>query len=60
MIALVATADAHTGVVRERSHPELYDVATFGVAVIAVIVARRALRQRFAKRRNPPPAPPKD
>lgn len=52
MAALVATAGAHTGVVREKTHPELYDVATFAVAVIAIVIVRRALRARFARKRQ--------
>ncbi len=52
MSRLIATAEAHSGVVRERTHPELYDVATFALAVVAVIIVRRALRARFAKRRK--------
>lgn len=55
---MIGTALAHSGVVAPRAHPELYDVATFAIAVLAVIVVRRALRARFAKRRDADP--PKD
>ncbi|MBX9880615.1 MAG: hypothetical protein K2X73_01445 [Sphingomonas sp.] len=47
--ALVA---AHSGVVRQRTGPELSDVVLFAVAVIAVAAVRIALRRRFAKRRE--------
>ncbi|MGJ3647477.1 hypothetical protein ACLB0R_03245 [Sphingomonas sp. GlSt437] len=43
---------AHSGLVRERTHPELYDVVTFAFAVLAVIFVRRALRARFARKRD--------
>jgi|GEM_PF-5061886 len=52
MATLVPPAGAHTGVVREKTHPELYDVATFAVAVIAIVIVRRALRARFARKRQ--------
>lgn len=49
MIALVA---AHSGAVRERTGPELSDVALFVLAVAAVAFLRWALRRRFAARRR--------
>lgn len=58
MSALIATAQAHSGVVTQRTHPELYDIATFALAVIVVIIVRRALRKRFARRRDQ--QPPRD
>ena len=48
----IPPALAHTGVVAPRTHPELYDIATFAIAIVLVIVVRRALRARFAKRRS--------
>ena len=57
MTAPVTTADvpAHSGLVRERTHPELYDIVTFIVAAVLIVLLRRALRARFAKRRDLPP-----
>lgn len=49
---MIATAEAHSGVVAPRTHPELYDIVTFAVAIVLVIFVRRALRARFAKRRE--------
>ncbi|MEH3038116.1 MAG: hypothetical protein PGN23_16740 [Sphingomonas adhaesiva] len=44
-----ALADTgHDGIVRARTMPELSDVALFVLAVVAIWLARRALRRRFA------------
>jgi hypothetical protein len=51
----VAEVAAHSGQVRERTHPELYDIVTFALAVASVILVRRALRARFARKRVEPP-----
>lgn len=46
---MVLVSAAHTGVPRPRTAPELSDAALFVMAVVGVIVVRRALRARFAK-----------
>jgi len=46
---------AHSGQVQPRTHPELYDIATFALAVVVVIVLRRAMRARIAAKRDDPP-----
>lgn len=57
MTGLIATAYAHSGVIRTRTHPELYDIVTFALAVVVIIFVRRALRARFARRRRRDAAP---
>lgn len=48
--ALVARP--HSGVIHSRSMPELSDIALFGMAVLGVWIVRRAMRARFAGRRE--------
>lgn len=49
MIAVLAYAGGHSGIVHPRTGPELSDVALFVVAAVGVWLARRALRRRFRK-----------
>ncbi len=42
----------HTGTATPRTGPELSDLALFAVAAIAVWLVRRALRRRFAARKD--------
>lgn len=42
----------HSGLPAPRTGPELSDIALFGVAALAIIIVRRALRKRFARRRE--------
>ncbi|QQV76894.1 hypothetical protein H5J25_16120 [Sphingomonas aliaeris] len=45
-------AQPHSGVIHSRSMPELSDIALFGMAVLGVWIVRRAMRARFAGRRE--------
>jgi hypothetical protein len=45
-------AQPHTGVIHTRSMPELSDIALFVMAVLGVWIVRRAMRARFAARRE--------
>lgn len=45
-------AQAHTGVVKIRTHPEPSDIALFVMAGVGVWLVRRAMRARFAARRK--------
>ena len=47
MLALLAVASGHTGVVHPRTGPALSDFALFLAAALAVWLTRRALRRRF-------------
>ncbi|MGR6329780.1 hypothetical protein ACU5AX_11995 [Sphingomonas sp. XXL09] len=49
MIALLAYADGHSGIVHPRSAPEWSDVALFVVAAAGLWWVRRRLRRRFQK-----------
>jgi len=50
---MTATASIpHTGMPAPRTGPELSDIALFGVAAMAIIIVRRALRKRFARSRD--------
>ena len=49
---MTGIALAHSGVVTERTHPELYDIVTFIVAAVLIVLLRRALRNRFRKQRD--------
>jgi hypothetical protein len=42
----------HSGIVKPRTAPELSDVLLFVIAAFGVVIVRRALRARFAKRRD--------
>ncbi|MBY0582165.1 MAG: hypothetical protein K2P68_04510 [Sphingomonas sp.] len=42
----------HAGATAQRTSPELSDIALFAMAVACVILVRRSLRARFAKRRG--------
>lgn len=48
-LAVTIVASGHSGTARPRTAPELSDAALFVMAVVGVIVVRRALRARFAK-----------
>ena len=52
MIAFLSVAGGHSGVVHPRTGPALSDIALFAVAAAAVWLVRRALRRRFADRKN--------
>lgn len=43
---------AHSGVVTPRTGPELSDIALFVMAAVGVWLVRRALRARFAARKD--------
>ena len=43
---------AHGGVPKVRTGPELSDIALFALAVFGVWLVRRAMRARFAKRKD--------
>ena len=45
-------AQPHSGVIHTRSMPELSDIALFVMAVLGVWIVRRAMRARFAGRRE--------
>ena len=45
-------AQPHSGVIHSRSMPELSDIALFVMAVLGVWIVRRAMRARFAGRRE--------
>lgn len=45
-------ASGHTGIAKVRTGPELSDLALFAVACLAVWLVRRALRRRFAARKD--------
>ena len=45
-------ATPHSGVIHTRSMPELSDIALFVMAVAGVWIVRRAMRARFARRRE--------
>lgn len=47
---------AHTGVPVARTGPAASDIALFAMAAIGVFLVRRALRKRFTKPRQKPPA----
>jgi len=49
-----AAVPPHSGVIHNRSMPELSDIALFVMAVAGVWLARRALRKRFAKPADAP------
>ncbi|WP_298671883.1 hypothetical protein [uncultured Sphingomonas sp.] len=53
-LTILATASdgAHSGTIRQRTAPELSDIALFALAILAVALTRRALRRRM---RKPPP-----
>jgi hypothetical protein len=45
-------AQPHSGMIHTRSVPELSDIALFVMAVLGVWIVRRAMRARFAGRRE--------
>jgi hypothetical protein len=49
-----ALASGHSGVAHPRTAPALSDIALFVAAIFAIVVLRRALRRRFAKRKDRP------
>ncbi len=42
----------HSGVVTQRTAPELSDIALFAMAAAGVFIARRAMRRRFDRHRE--------
>ncbi|HVI99178.1 MAG TPA: hypothetical protein VM657_08940 [Sphingomonas sp.] len=50
--ALAADPPPHSGVVKERTAPELSDIALFVMAAAGLLLARRAMRRRFDKHRE--------
>lgn len=50
--ALATDPPPHSGVAKVRTGPELSDIALFVMAAGGVFLARRALRNRFLKRRK--------
>jgi len=53
LLATPALAAApHSGVVKQRTAPELSDVALFVMAAAGVFLARRAMLRRFDKSRE--------
>ena len=52
LVMPTAVFAAHTGVPKVRTAPELSDIALFVMACLGVWIVRRAMRARFAKRRD--------
>ncbi|MGC6399820.1 hypothetical protein ACNI3Q_04460 [Sphingomonas sp. FW199] len=51
LFPLLIAARAHSGVV-VRDGFELADAVMFGVVAVGILIARRALRSRFARRKD--------